>query len=175
MNKQTNSTDLRVPDLQGKVALVTGASLGIGAAVARAFGAQGMKVAVHYNRSAGPAQEVASAIEAAGGEALLVAADVRDCDAIRNCMVQVKQTFGRIDVLVNNAGSLIKRVPFEEQSDDFFDDVMHVNARSAITFIREAAPLMRGQAGAPSSTSPRPQRATAADRAPCCTRAAKAS
>lgn len=147
MNKQSKPVDLRIPDLCGKVALVTGASLGIGAAVARAFGAQGMKVAVHYNRSAGPAQEVASAIEAAGGEAMLVAADVRDCDAIRSCMAQVKQKFGRIDVLVNNAGSLIKRAPFEEQSDGFFDDVLHVNARSAITFIREAAPLMRSQGG----------------------------
>lgn len=138
---------LQVPDLKNKVALVTGASLGIGAAVARAFGAQGMKVAVHYNRSAGPAREVASALEAAGGEAMLVAADVRDCNAIRDCVAQVHHRFGRIDVLVNNAGSLIKRLPFEDQTDDFFDDVLHVNARSAVTFAREAVPSMRSHGG----------------------------
>lgn len=147
MNQHPTALGLRIPDLKEKVALVTGASLGIGAAVARAFGVQGMKVAVHYNRSEGPAREVASAIEAAGGEAMLVAADVRNCNAIRECVAQVEQRFGRIDVLVNNAGSLIKRVPFEEQSDDLFDDVLHVNARSAITFIREAAPLMRRHGG----------------------------
>lgn len=147
MNLLSTHTGLQIPDLRGKVALVTGASLGIGAAVARAFGAQGMQVAVHYNRSKGPAREVASAIEAAGGEAMLVAADVRNCDAIRDCVEQVQQRFGHIDVLVNNAGSLVKRVPFVEQSDGFFDDVLHVNARSAVTFSREVVPSMRSHGG----------------------------
>jgi 3-oxoacyl-[acyl-carrier protein] reductase len=127
--------------LRGKVALVTGASTGIGAAVARAFGEQGMKVAVHYNRSEGPAAEVAAAIP----DALLVRADVRDTAAIRACVAQVLQKFGRIDVLVNNAGSLVKRAPIAELTDELFDEVLHVNARSMMAFCREVVPAMRRQ------------------------------
>jgi 3-oxoacyl-[acyl-carrier protein] reductase len=136
-----------LPDLRGKVALVTGASTGIGAAVAKAFGAQGMKVAVHYNSSEGPAKEVAAAVKAAGGEALLVKADVRDSAAIRTATQQVLQDFGRLDVLVNNAGSLVKRVPIVEMTDELFDEVLHINARSMLAFCREVVPAMRQQGG----------------------------
>ncbi|MFZ2295746.1 MAG: glucose 1-dehydrogenase [Polaromonas sp.] len=133
---------IKVPDLHGAVALVSGASLGIGAAVARAFGAQGMKVAVHYNRSQGPAMEVARAIEAAGGQAILVAADVRDSAAIRECVGSVLQKFGRIDVLVNNVGSLVKRAPLSEVTDELFDEILHINVRSMITFSHEVVGAM---------------------------------
>ena len=139
------SINVTTADLRGKAALVTGASTGIGAAVARAFGAQGMKVAVHYNSSEGPAREVAAAIQAAGGEAVVVRADVRDTAAIRACVQQVLQAFGRIDVLVNNAGSLVKRAPIAELTDELFDEVLHVNARSMLAFCREVVPAMRSQ------------------------------
>ena len=135
-----------LPDLRGKVVLVTGASTGIGAAAARAFGAQGMKVAVHYNQSEGPAREVAAAVEAAGGAALLVKADVRDSLAIRTAVAQVLQSFGQIDILVNNAGGLVQRVPIAEFSDELFDEVMHINARSMLAFCREVVPGMRARA-----------------------------
>jgi 3-oxoacyl-[acyl-carrier protein] reductase len=115
--------------------------------VARGFGAQGMKVAVHYNQSEGPAKEVAAAIKASGGEAVLVQADVRDSDAIKKAVQQVAQAFGRIDVLVNNAGSLVKRVPIADFSDELFDEVLHINARSMLAFCREAVPLMRKSGG----------------------------
>lgn len=147
MKQEDPFAGLSVPDLRGKVALVTGASLGIGAAVARAFGAQGMKVAVHYNRSQGPAAEVARAIEAAGSEALLVGADVRDTAAIRRCVAQVLERFGRVDVLVNNAGSLVRRAKLEEQDDALIDEVLNVNARSVVSFAREAVAAMRRQGG----------------------------
>ncbi len=136
---------IAIPDLRGRVALVTGASTGIGAAAARAMGAQGMQVAVHYNQSAGPAAEVARDIDAAGGKALLVRADVRDSDAIRRTVAQVLQAFGRVDVLVNNAGGLVKRVPIAEFTDELFDDVLHINARSMLAFCREVVPAMRSQ------------------------------
>lgn len=136
---------LAVPDLHGKVALVTGASTGIGAAVARTLGAQRMKVAVHYNQSEGPAREVAAAVEAAGGQALLVKADVRDSAAIRQTVAQVLQAFGRVDVLINNAGGLVQRVPIADFTDDLFDEVMHINARSMLAFCREVVPPMRSR------------------------------
>jgi 3-oxoacyl-[acyl-carrier protein] reductase len=132
-------------DLKGKTALVTGASTGIGAAVARAYAARGVRVAVHYNRSAGPANEVVAAIAAAGGEAFALQGDVRDAEAIRRVVREIIARWGAIDILVNNAGSLVKRVPIAEFDDALFDDVLHINARSVLAFCREVVPLMRTQ------------------------------
>ena len=134
-------------DLKGKTALVTGASTGIGAAVAIAFAARGMRVAVHYNSSADAANQVVETIRAAGGDAFALKADVRDTAEIRECVKQVASRFGRIDVLVNNAGSLVKRVPIAEFDDALFDEVMHINARSVLAFAREVVPLMRTYGG----------------------------
>lgn len=143
MSEPVSFSGFSMPDLRGKVALVTGSSLGIGAAVAKAFGAQGMKVVVHYNRSAAPAAQVAEAIEANGGQAMLVGADVRDTSAIARCVDEALQRFGRIDVLVNNAGSLVRRALLQEQSDELFEEVMQVNARSTMTFTRTVVSAMR--------------------------------
>lgn len=132
-------------DLKDKTALVTGASTGIGAAVAIAFAARGMRVAVHYNSSADAANRVVDTIRAAGGTAFALQADVRDTAAIRACVQETTSQFGRIDVLVNNAGSLVKRMPIAEFDDALFDEVMHINARSVLAFCRETVPLMRKQ------------------------------
>ena len=134
-------------DLKDKTALVTGASTGIGAAVAIAFAARGMRVAVHYNSSADAANQVVETIRAAGGNAFTVKADVRDTAAIRACVKESAAQLGRIDVLVNNAGSLVKRVPIAEFDDALFDEVMHINARSVLAFAREVVPLMRTHGG----------------------------
>ena len=130
-------------DLQGKTALVTGASTGIGAAVAIAFGARGMRVAVHYHQSAGPAQAVVDTIVKAGGDAFALQGDVRDTTAIARIVRETRARLGGIDVLVNNAGSLVKRAPIAEFDDALFDEVMHINARSMLAFCREVVPLMR--------------------------------
>jgi 3-oxoacyl-[acyl-carrier protein] reductase len=132
-------------DLQGKVALVTGASTGIGAAVARAYAAQGMQVVVHYNQSEAPAAQVVADIQAAGGRAVMLRADVRDTGAIRSCVANAMAAFGRIDVLVNNAGGLVQRVPIADFTDALFDEIMHINALSMLAFCREVVPLMRQQ------------------------------
>ncbi|MGJ7507705.1 SDR family NAD(P)-dependent oxidoreductase [Variovorax sp. GT1P44] len=132
-------------DLQGRSALVTGASTGIGAAVAIAYAARGMRVAVHYNSSADAAAKVVSTIQAAGGEAFALQADVRDSAAIRRVVAETNERLGGIDVLVNNAGSLVKRVPIAEFDDALFDEVLHINARSVLSFCREVVPLMRAQ------------------------------
>lgn len=143
----TPGSSASIPDLRGKAAFVSGASTGIGAAVARGLGAQGMKVAVHYNRSEAQAQAVADAVREAGGQAMLVKADVRDSGTIRKAVAAVLQAFGRIDLLVNNAGSLVQRVPITELTDELFDEVLHVNARSMMAFCREVVPAMRAQGG----------------------------
>lgn len=104
-----------------------------------------MHVAVHYNRSAGPAKEVVDAITAAGGEAFALQGDVRDTEAIRRVVRETVARLGGIDVLVNNAGSLVKRVPIADFDDALFDEVLHINARSVLAFCREVVPLMRAQ------------------------------
>jgi 3-oxoacyl-[acyl-carrier protein] reductase len=132
-------------DLKGKTALVTGASTGIGAAVAPAFAGRGVRGAVQVNRSTGPANELVGAITAAGGEAFALQGDVRDGEAIRRVVRETIARWGAIDILVNNAGSLVKRVPIAEFDDALFDEVLHINARSVLAFCREVVPLMRAQ------------------------------
>ena len=118
-------------DLKDKTALVTGASTGIGAAVAIAFAARGMRVAVHYNSSAAAANQVVETIRAAGGAAVAVKADVRDTGAIRDSVKQTVAEFGRIDLVVNNAGTLVKRVPIPEFDDAVFDGLTCTAVASA--------------------------------------------
>jgi 3-oxoacyl-[acyl-carrier protein] reductase len=119
-------------DLKNKAVLVTGASTGIGAAVARALGQAGAQVAVHYRGSAEAARQVARDIEAAAGRALLVQADVTDSAAVDRMVKTVHAEFGRIDVLVNNAGGFVRRAPIVDADDDYIGAVFRLNARSVV-------------------------------------------
>jgi 3-oxoacyl-[acyl-carrier protein] reductase len=132
-------------DLAGKVVLVTGGSTGIGAAAARAFGAAGARVGVHYNRSEAAAAAVAGDIRARGGEAALVAGDLAERVAARRIVDRTVEAFGRIDVLVNNAGSLLERRPVAEADDDLFDRIVELNAGSVFAACRAAVPHFRRQ------------------------------
>ncbi|QSN62820.1 SDR family NAD(P)-dependent oxidoreductase [Caballeronia sp. M1242] len=134
-------------DLKGKSILITGASTGIGAAAARAFGRYGANVAVHYNSSKDQAEEVAKDVRALGVSAITVGADVRDSKAIVAAVAQTVDAFGKIDVLINNAGSLVKREPLESATDELFDDVININARSVVVFTRAALPSLRSGGG----------------------------
>jgi glucose 1-dehydrogenase/3-oxoacyl-[acyl-carrier protein] reductase len=96
-------------NLSGKVAIVTGASQGIGASIARRFAEAGAAVVVHYRRKAHEASEVAASISAAGGDAIAVQADLRDAAAVRDVVDQAVARFGRLDALVNNAGTFPNR------------------------------------------------------------------
>jgi 3-oxoacyl-[acyl-carrier protein] reductase len=130
-------------DLRGKVVLVTGASTGIGAACAKAFGALGCKVAVHYNSSREAAQEVAAAIEQAGGEALVVQGDLSQSAECARVVAETAARFDRIDVLINNAGAMVKRVPITEITDEIFDEVVALNVRSTLMCTKYALAHMR--------------------------------
>jgi 3-oxoacyl-[acyl-carrier protein] reductase len=134
-------------DLKGKGVLVTGASLGIGAAVAKGFAAHGAKVAVHYNSSANEAKAVAADIEAAGGTAVLVQGDLSHPAEARKVVEEAAAALGRLDILVNNAGSIVKRVPFVEIDDALYDATMNLNVRSVIIASQAAIPHLEAQGG----------------------------
>ncbi|MEJ7670741.1 MAG: SDR family oxidoreductase [Casimicrobiaceae bacterium] len=130
-------------DLAGKSVLVTGASTGIGAAAARAFASAGCRVAIHYNASRNRAEEVAADVRLAGGEAYLVGGDLRAAAKAREVVDATAAHFGGLDILINNAGGLVNRVPIAEIDDAFFDDVMDLNVRSLVAACSAAVPHMR--------------------------------
>lgn len=136
-----------IEDLKDKVVLVTGSSTGIGAAVAKAFGANGAMVAVHYNNSKSEAGQVAAEIERTGGKASVMQGDVTDSAVCARLVDETVSHFGRIDVLINNAGGIIKRIPIAEISDDMFSKVVQLNMRSALMCTRAAAAQMKKTGG----------------------------
>jgi 3-oxoacyl-[acyl-carrier protein] reductase len=136
-----------VPDLKGKAVLITGGSTGIGAAAARAFGQNGAKVALNFNANAEEAGKVAADIERAGGKAVLVRGDVTKSDVAQRSVAETVKAFGRLDVLINNAGALIKRTPVADYTDDYVDAVLELNVKQVVRFMREAAVQMRRQGG----------------------------
>src|SRR6202035_5889776 len=99
--------------LEGKIALITGGSRGIGAAIAKRLAADGANVAITYTTGADPAASVVKEIERTGGKAIAIQADAADAAAVKAAIEKTVATFGRLDVLVNNAGTAIPR-KFEE-------------------------------------------------------------
>ena len=136
-----------IGDLAGKGVLVTGSSTGIGAAIAKGFAATGAKVAVHYHTSKGPAERVVAEIAKSGGEAALFAADAAKTSGIERLVAAAAARFGRLDVLVNNAGGLIRRAPLAELDDDLYNQVLDLNVRSVVAACRAAVPHMRRNGG----------------------------
>ena len=132
-------------DLKDKVILITGASTGIGAAAAHAFGRAGAAVAVHYNSSETAARSVAADIIAGGAKAATFQADAtREADLIR-LVANVHRQFGRIDVLINNAGNVISRKPFAESDSAFLSQMLDLNVRSVFTLCQAVLPIFRTQ------------------------------
>jgi 3-oxoacyl-[acyl-carrier protein] reductase len=131
--------------LLGKVALVTGGSRGIGAAIARRLASDGAAVAVTYNASPDKANEVVAAIEAEGGKALAIKADAANSGEVKAAVAGTSEHFGRLDVLVNNAGILLMGDVGSFSIDDF-DRIVAVNVRSIFAAVQEASRHM-GEGG----------------------------
>src|SRR5258708_11876359 len=128
--------------LTGKVALVTGGSRGIGAAIAKRLAADGASVAFTYAKDASAASAVVKAIELAGGKAVAIQADAADANAVKAAVEKAFATFGRLDVLVNNAGTAIPK-PFEEATLEEMDRVIAINVRGVFVATQAALKHMK--------------------------------
>src|SRR5229473_3372378 len=128
--------------LAGKVALVTGGSRGIGAAIAKRLAADGASVAVTYSKGADAAASLVKEIERKGGKAIALQADAADAEAVRNAVERTVTTFGRLDVLVNNAGTAIPK-PFEEATLEEMDRVIDINIRGVLVATQAALKHMK--------------------------------
>lgn len=154
---QADSIDfsgLVIPDLRGKRVLVTGASGGIGRAVAIGFGAQGCRVAVHYNSAAADARAVLEEIDAAGGGGVAcLPGDLSRAGVARGLVDAAAAALGGLDIVINNAGRMGTRTPSEALDEEGFAEVMDINARGALIVCAAAIPHLRRTAGTIISTS----------------------
>ncbi|MEM5459672.1 SDR family oxidoreductase [Paraburkholderia phytofirmans] len=124
-----------------QVAIVTGASRGIGAAVAQRLAKDGFAVAVNYASSSAEADALVAQLTAAGAKAVAVKADVSNADDVRRMFETTEQQLGKVDVLVNNAG-VLKTVPLADTSDALYDQTFDINVRGTFNTLREAAARM---------------------------------
>jgi 3-oxoacyl-[acyl-carrier protein] reductase len=130
--------------LEGKIALITGGSRGIGAAIAKRLAADGANVAITYTKGADAAASVVKEIERTGGKAIAIQADAADADACKAAVEKTVATFGQLDVLVNNAGTAIPKT-FEETTLEELDRVIDINLRG--TFVATQAALKHLKSG----------------------------
>jgi glucose 1-dehydrogenase len=132
--------------LQNKVAVITGASLGIGSAIALAFAREGAAVAVDYRSHPEEAKEIVDQAEGSGGRAISIRADVSSPEDVRNLIQKAVEEFGRLDVMVNNAG-MEEKMPFLETPLDVWNRTIAVNLTGAWLGCQEAAKQMVSQGG----------------------------
>src|SRR6202045_46967 len=128
--------------LEGKIALVTGGSRGIGAAIAKRLAADGASVAITYAKDASAASGVVKAIELGGGKAVAMQADAADPEAVKGAVEKTVATFGQLDVLVNNAGTAIPKT-FETTTLEEMDLVININVRGAMAATQAALKHMK--------------------------------
>src|SRR5258708_2154694 len=128
--------------LEGRIDLVTGGSRGIGAAIAKRLAADGAKIAITYSKGADAAASVVKEIEGAGGKAIAIQADAADAKAVKAAVEKTVATFGKLDVLVNNAGTAIPK-PFEEATLEEMDRVIDINIRGVYVATQAALKHMK--------------------------------
>ncbi len=129
-------------DLNGKVAVVTGASSGIGRATAEALAANGARVAINFHRNEAGAESARAEIISRGGSAIAVQADVTRASEVESLVERTVIEFGPIDILVNNAGSLVERLRILELTEERWDEVIDLNLKSAFLCCRAVAASM---------------------------------
>ncbi len=132
--------------LTGKVAVVTGASKGIGAGIAKALGREGAKVVVNYASDQAGAERVAAEIKQAGGEALVVGGSVAKAAEVEALFAETRKQFGSIDVLVNNAGTYAFS-PIEQVTEEQIDGMFGVNVKGLLLATKGAVPLFPAEGG----------------------------
>jgi NAD(P)-dependent dehydrogenase (short-subunit alcohol dehydrogenase family) len=130
--------------LEGQVALVTGAAKRIGRSIALRLAAEGASIAVNYRGSKPEAELVVREIQAAGGNAVAIQADVSRRAEVVNLFASVEKGFGRLDILVNNAGTFFS-AKFEELTDEQWDGILNINLKSQFLCSQAAAPIMKRQ------------------------------
>jgi 3-oxoacyl-[acyl-carrier protein] reductase len=129
-------------NLEGKIALITGGSRGIGAAIAKRLAADGANVAITYTQGADAAASVVKEIERGGRKAIAIQADATDANAVKAAVEKTVATFGRLDVLVNNAGTAIPKT-FEEATLEEMDRVLDINVRGVFVATQAALKHMK--------------------------------
>jgi 3-oxoacyl-[acyl-carrier protein] reductase len=133
-------------NLQGKVALITGSSKGIGAAIAQRLAADGASVVINYSRSAAPAESLTQRIQSEGGKAVAVQADLSNPAEIPKLITATKQAFGRLDILINNAG-VYKFLPLEAITVEHIDKHFNLNVKALLLVTQAAVPLFGPDGG----------------------------
>jgi 3-oxoacyl-[acyl-carrier protein] reductase len=128
--------------LEGKVALITGGSRGIGAAIAKRLAADGANVAITFTKGADAAASIVKEIERAGRKAIAIRADAADADAVKAAVEKTVTTFGRLDILVNNAGTAVPK-RFEETTLEELDRLMDINVRGVFVATQAALKHMK--------------------------------
>lgn len=132
-------------EFEGRVALVTGSSTGIGAAVARGFAACGAGVVLHVHRSVGEAEALRDDILGQGGRAWLLSADLSDLAEAERLARDAAAAAGRLDILVNNAGDMLTRKPIADTTRDDYRRILDLNFGAAFALSRAAVPIFRAQ------------------------------
>jgi 3-oxoacyl-[acyl-carrier protein] reductase len=128
-------------ELSGRVALVTGGSGDIGSAIVRALARRGAHVAIHYHQNKGQAQRLSEELNDLGVKSLVTGGDLAQQDTLRRIVAE-SQALGPIDILINNAGTPIRRVPWLEIDEAFLDEVFNLNFRAAFYLAQQVVPAM---------------------------------
>ena len=142
-----NSATINFSEFQNKKILITGASTGIGAELAKAFAKQGAIVGLHYLSSADAANHVASQILGEGGRVELIKADASEPQALTVAVNEAAERLGGLNGLINNAGGMVRRVPYADVTNKDYDEIMDLNARSIIVASKEALPFLKKEGG----------------------------
>lgn len=138
----TSFAGLAIPDLKGKIVLITGASTGIGAALVDGFATVGARIGLHYNSSREAAEAVAARAKAVGGEVFLVQGDFSKPADVERVVNDTVRHFGGLDGLINNAGGMVARQPYADFTEAHYDAVMDLNARSVLVASHAALPSL---------------------------------